>query len=148
MHRFKLALCLLSLTLLPAANAQQPAAAPPHVNNAATPAPRTDRGWTELHEAINARVKQGNIDLVFIGDSITQGWAGAGKEAWEKTFAPLHAANLGIGGDRTQHVLWRLDHGNLEGITPKAAVIMIGTNNSNGNDNTSEEIADGVKAIV
>ena len=56
--------------------------------------------------------------------------------------------NLGIGGDRTQHVLWRLDNGNIEGIKPKVAVLMIGTNNSNGNDNTAEEIADGIKAIV
>jgi hypothetical protein len=56
--------------------------------------------------------------------------------------------NLGIGGDRTQHVLWRLENGNLAGLKPKAAVVMIGTNNSNGEDNTVEQIADGVTAIV
>ncbi len=56
--------------------------------------------------------------------------------------------NAGIGGDRTQHVIWRLDHGNLDGMKPKLAVIMIGTNNSNGKDNTAEEIADGIKVIV
>jgi len=54
---------------------------------------------------------------------------------------------MGFSGDRTQHVLWRLDNGNIEGISPKVAVIMIGTNNSNGNDNTAEEIADGMIAI-
>jgi lysophospholipase L1-like esterase len=98
------------------------------------------------HEAMNARVKQGDVDLVFIGDSITAGWEGAGKEVWAKHYGLRKAVNLGIGGDRTQHVLWRLQNGNLEGITPKLAVIMIGTNNSNSN--TPEDIAAGVKAIV
>jgi hypothetical protein len=56
--------------------------------------------------------------------------------------------NLGIGGDRTQHVLWRLDNGNLNGLKPKAAVLMIGTNNSNGEENTPGQIVDGVAAIV
>lgn len=67
---------------------------------------------------------------------------------WENYYAPRNALNLGIGGDRTQHVLWRLDNGNLTGLKPKAAVLMIGTNNSNGEDNTVEQIADGVTAIV
>jgi lysophospholipase L1-like esterase len=126
-----------------------PAAQPkPTVNTAVVPVPREDGGWKERHELINSRVKQGPVDVVFIGDSITQGWEGAGKDAWEKHFAKLHPANLGIGGDRTQHVLWRLDHGNLDGIKPKVAVIMIGTNNSNGADNTAGEIADGIAAIV
>jgi beta-glucosidase len=55
---------------------------------------------------------------------------------------------MGFSGDRTQHVLWRLDNGEIDGIAPKLAVIMIGTNNSNGEDNTAEEIADGIIAIV
>jgi lysophospholipase L1-like esterase/thiol-disulfide isomerase/thioredoxin len=113
-----------------------------------TPVPRTDQWWVQRHEAMNERVKQGGVDVVFIGDSITQAGEGEGKKAWAKYFAPMRAVNLGIGGDRTQHVLWRLDHGNLEGISPKAAVIMIGTNNSNGADNTAEEVAEGIKAIV
>ncbi|MBX3413803.1 MAG: GDSL family lipase [Pirellulales bacterium] len=98
------------------------------------------------HEAINKRTQEGNIDLVFLGDSITQGWNN--NAVWQKYFAPRNAANMGIGGDRTQHVLWRLDHGNIDGIQPKLAVVMIGTNNSNRTDNTAEEIADGIKAIV
>ena len=100
------------------------------------------------HEKFNERVKQGNVDLMFIGDSITQGWEGAGKDVWDKYYGKRNAVNLGIGGDRTQHVLWRLDHGNIDGIKPKLAVLMIGTNNSNGADNTAEEIGAGIEAIV
>jgi beta-glucosidase len=98
------------------------------------------------HESFNTRVAKGNVDLVFIGDSITQGWEGRGKGVWEKFYGKRNSVNLGIGGDRTQHVIWRLDNGNLKDITPKAAVIMIGTNNSGSN--SSKEIADGVEAIV
>jgi beta-glucosidase len=116
-------------------------------NTAVVPVPR-DAGWMKRHESFNERAKQGDVDLVFIGDSITQGWGGAGKDVWSKYYGNRKAMNLGIGGDRTQHVLWRLDNGNIEGIKPKLAVIMIGTNNSNGNDNTAEQIADGIKAIV
>ncbi len=98
------------------------------------------------HQLINSRAVPGQVDLLFIGDSITQGWEGAGKEAWEKHFGKRKPMNAGIGGDRTQHVLWRLENGNIKGITPKAAILMIGTNNSGVN--TSEEIAAGITAIV
>jgi len=114
-------------------------------NDAVIPAPR-EGNWMKRHESFNERVKQGNVDLIFIGDSITQGWEGAGKNVWAEYYAKRNAVNLGIGGDRTQHVLWRLEHGNIDGIHPKLAVLMIGTNNSGGN--TSEQIAAGVKAIV
>ncbi|UCG57559.1 MAG: DUF1080 domain-containing protein [Phycisphaerales bacterium] len=103
--------------------------------------------WTLRNDAVNERVKHGNVDLLFIGDSITHGWEGGGKKYWDQYYAPRNAVNMGFGGDRTQHVLWRLDNGHLEGISPKLAVLMIGTNNSNGNDNTAEEIADGIVAI-
>jgi beta-glucosidase len=85
--------------------------------------------------------------MLFIGDSITHGWENTGKEIWNDHYAKRNAVNMGFGGDRTQHVLWRLDHSNMEHISPKLAVLMIGTNNSNGNDNTAEEIADGIIAI-
>jgi len=114
-------------------------------NDAIVPVPK-DAKWKERHESFNSRVKQGNVDLIFIGDSITQGWERAGKAAWDEFYAKRNAVNLGIGGDRTQHVLWRLENGNIEGIKPKLAVLMIGTNNSNSN--TSEQIAAGVKLIV
>lgn len=114
-------------------------------HDAVQPVPR-DGGWMERHKAMNARVAEGNVDLVFIGDSITQGWEGAGKEVWNEFYGDRNAVNLGIGGDRTQHVIWRLDNGNLEGISPDLAVVMIGTNNSNSN--TPEEIADGIEMII
>ncbi len=112
--------------------------------------PRGDRGWKDRHDLINKRVQEAGekAQLIFVGDSITQGWEGDGKDVWSKHFTKYNAVNLGIGGDRTQHVLWRLDNGNLKGLKPKAAVVMIGTNNSNGEDNSPGQIADGVTAIV
>ena len=114
-------------------------------HSALKPVPRSG-GWMTRHESFNKKVAQGNVDLVFIGDSITQGWEGNGKDIWARYYGERNAVNLGIGGDRTQHVIWRLDNGNLKDITPKAAVIMIGTNNSGSN--SSQEIAEGVKKIV
>ncbi len=115
-------------------------------NTAVQPCSRDSDWWTARHNAMNERVKQGDVDLIFIGDSITQGWEGNGKEVWQEYYGSRNAVNLGIGGDRTQHVLWRLDHGNVEDISPKLAVVMIGTNNSG--DNTPDEISEGVKRIV
>jgi len=103
--------------------------------------------WGPRHDAVNERLRKGNVDLLSIGDSITHGWENVGKEIWDAYYAPRNAVNMGFSGDRTQHVLWRLDHSDLEGICPKLAVLMIGTNNSNGEDNTAEEIADGIIAI-
>ena len=119
-------------------------------HSANEPAPRTDQGWKDRHASFNKRVAEvgEQAQVIFIGDSITHGWEGEGKEVWARYYAHRNAINLGIGGDRTQHVLWRLDHGNLDGLKPKAAVVMIGTNNSNGEDNTPEQIVDGVRAIV
>ena len=116
-------------------------------HSAVIPAQRADQWWGPHHNAVNERLKQGNVDLLFIGDSITHGWENTGKESWDTYYAPRNAVNMGFSGDRTQHVLWRLDNSNLEGLSPKLAIIMIGTNNSNGNDNTAEEIADGIIAV-
>jgi len=103
--------------------------------------------WMERHNQILKRIHQGKVDLIFVGDSITHSWENAGKNVWEKYYAPRNTVNMGFSGDRTQHVLWRLDHGEIDGISPKLAVLMVGTNNSRGEDNTAEEIADGIKAI-
>ena len=114
---------------------------------AVTPVARQDAWWQQRHESMNTRVKQGNVDLILIGDSITHGWEGEGKDVWAKFYGPRNAVNLGIGGDQTSHVLWRLDRGNIDGISPKLAVVMIGTNNAGGGQN-SEQVAAGVKAVV
>jgi beta-glucosidase len=119
-------------------------------HSAVEPAPRNEQGWKDRQDQLNKRASEAGdkAQVIFIGDSITQGWEGGGKDVWTRYYAPRNAVNLGIGGDRTQHVLWRLDNGNLSGLKPKAAVVMIGTNNSNGEDNSVDQIAEGVTAIV
>jgi lysophospholipase L1-like esterase len=84
-------------------------------------------------------------DMIFIGDSITQGWLGKGKDVWDANFAPRNALDFGIGGDQTQHVLWRMENYPIQGMHPKVAVVLIGTNNTH---NTAPEIAAGVKAVL
>ena len=113
--------------------------------SAIEPMPR-EGNWLKMHEKFLEQAKAGDIDLLFLGDSITQGWGGSGKAAWERYYAPRKVANFGISGDRTQHVLWRLDNGEIEGIKPKVVVLMIGTNNAGSN--SAEEIAVGVTSIV
>lgn len=142
--RYSLLLVLASLLVVPAG-------VPTAWSHSATdPAPRGDQGWQDRQRRLNQQAAEAGekAQIIFIGDSITQGWEGAGKEVWAQYYAHRNAVNLGIGGDRTQHILWRLDNGNLAGLKPKAAVVMIGTNNSNGEDNTVEQIAEGVTAIV
>lgn len=123
----------------------------PNAHSAVIPVPQPPLNWNSWwmprHQAVLDRVKQGNVDLIFIGDSITHGWENSGKEVWQKYYAKRNAVNLGFAGDRTQHVLWRLDHGEVAGISPKLAIMMIGTNNSGNNDNTAKEIGEGVIAI-
>ncbi len=87
-----------------------------------------------------------NVGLLFLGDSITDGWPRNGESSWLK-FAPYHPADFGIGGDRTEHVLWRITHGELDGIHPKVAVIMIGTNNAGRGDIPATEAA-GITKVV
>lgn len=123
------------------------AAAEAPSNGADLPQSRLEAEWWEMRfEELNRRADSGPHPLVFIGDSITHGWEGAGKGVWAEHYAPRKALNIGIGGDRTQHVLWRLQNGNFKGQQPKLCVLMIGTNNFW--DNTAEEIAGGIKAIV
>lgn len=128
-------------------------------NLAIDPKPR-DAGWMKRHESFNAISKKGEAQLVFLGDSITQGWEKNGKDVWAKTWEPLKAANFGIGGDRTEHVIWRLQNGNFDGIKPKLVVLMIGTNNTGHQGrpaaehggvayaSSAEQTAEGVKMIL
>jgi len=139
-----LALLVLSTTLAGCESHQELAfkAVEGKTHSAVTPANRDK----PRHREFNERVKQGNVDLIFVGDSITHWWEKKGQEVWQEYYGHRNAVNLGIAGDRTQHVLWRLDNGNIDGISPKVAVVMIGTNN-NPPRNTGEEIADGIIAI-
>ena len=134
------------ITVKPAAPAVK---LPPQAPDVAAPKMGNDgnvqAGFASQHEKFVAIAKEGKTDLVFLGDSITAGWGGK-KEIWDKAFGMYRPANFGIGGDRTQHVLWRITNGELDGIKPKAAVLMIGTNNSGGDP--ADGIAKGVTKIV
>ncbi len=86
-------------------------------------------GFKSQHESFLRRGKEGKIGVLFLGDSITAGWTKA-PDVWKKAYGSYDPANFGISGDRTQHVLWRIANGELDGIHPKVVVLMIGTNNS------------------
>jgi lysophospholipase L1-like esterase len=106
---------------------------------------KVNPGFAASHERFVKIAQEGKAQLVFLGDSITAGW-GSKKDIWDKAFGQYTPANFGIGGDRTQHVLWRIQNGELDGIKPKAAVLMIGTNNVA--TDTAEGIAKGITVIV
>jgi lysophospholipase L1-like esterase len=115
------------------------------------PVPKTG-GWAKTHEAFVQVAKKGGFDVLFTGDSITDAWRNnPQKKIWDAAFGPLKAANFGISGDRTQHVLWRLQNGEFEGLTlPRVVVLMIGTNNigqKDGPEPPASAIA-GIQAIV
>lgn len=126
------------------------------VNPALVAAPRTDPGWRERHDAQCARAARHPADLIFVGDSITHCFGGEprtgeafqdrGEATWRRLYAPRRALNLGIWGDRTEHVLWRLRHGALGATRPKAFVVLIGTNNLFRD--TAGDIAAGVDAVL
>ncbi len=120
------------------------------VNSAAIPVSRlTEDWWQKRYRAKNRLTANEPADLLFIGDSITQGWEGAGKAVWEKYYGKRRARNLGFSGDRTEHALWRLEKGNFKAVEqPKAAVVMIGTNNTGHFQQAADETAEGVEKIV
>ena len=140
------ALCCGTALSVIAADAPTPSTAAPRVNTAIVAKPGGSETWHSRHQAMNARAKQGNIDLIYIGDSIVGNWKWEGKPVWEHYYAKRNGLILGISGDRTEQALWRLQNGNIEGINPKLAIVMIGQNN--GPFNTGEEIGAGVTAIV
>ena len=116
-------------------------------NTAIIPAPFQE----ERHEGFLQEARQGGIECLLMGDSITDWWRRAGLEVYEANFGPLDCANFGIAGDRTQGVLWRMEHGELEGYSPKLMMLMIGTNNltsRTGSPNTPAQIAMGVAVLV
>jgi lysophospholipase L1-like esterase len=141
-----------SILFLSPTDSPAQAAAQTVSNTATNPVPR-DASWVRRHEAFVTQAKQGGVDILFVGDSITDFWRNRGSNVWNRFYAPRRAANFGISADRTQHVLWRIDHGELDGLHPKVVVLMIGTNNTgkekNGSPrNSVPETIQGVVAVV
>jgi beta-glucosidase len=120
---------------------------PPRLNVAATYTQTTQR-MGPRHEGFVERAKQGNIDLLLHGDSITDWWVqnDENRAVFQKYFGNIRTANFAIAGDTTQGVLWGLKNGEGQGFQPKAVMLMIGTNNSGAY--TGPEIAEGVGAVV
>jgi lysophospholipase L1-like esterase len=125
-------------------------------NTALVPTPRDfPTNWIARHEGYVAQARRGGVDLLFLGDSITDGWrwGNGGSHIWPQVYAPRHAANFGIGWDRIQNVLWRVENGELEHISPRVVVLLIGTNNTGNEDNgrprnTTPEIIAGISNLV
>ncbi|WP_254509823.1 platelet-activating factor acetylhydrolase IB subunit [Anatilimnocola floriformis] len=143
MMRAVLSCCVLSLVLVSRLSAE----------DAAVPAQRTREyswmkvaDWNARHDRFLQRAKEGKCDLLFLGDSITEGWGN--NDTWKKFYTPRNAVNFGIGGDTTQNVHWRMTNGELEGLSPKAIVLMIGTNNFGLHNDKPEDVIRGVEALV
>jgi lysophospholipase L1-like esterase len=141
MYRLMKASCVLALGL------SLPILAAEEKNDQDNPAVKKLNRDIPRHQEFLKRIEQskGAGEVIFLGDSITHGWEG--QKAWQEHFGPFKPVNLGIGGDQTGHVLWRITDGHeLDNLHPKAAVIMIGTNNIGGH--SAAQIAGGIKAIV
>jgi lysophospholipase L1-like esterase len=134
---------LIALIAIPVLAKDPPA--PRTEENAVTPVGGTDKRQQTFLE----RGKDKEIQLVFLGDSITDFWLNRGKQVWEKNYVKYDAADFGVSGEHTEHVLGRISHGLLDGLAPKVVVIMIGTNNvGHSRDEKPEWAAAGVKKIV
>jgi len=145
---------LIAAVWLPFSASAQTNAPETHINVAIIPVPRTG-SITGRQALVLQRAKEnpGNYDIEFIGDSITQGWESRGTNVWNKYYGKRKVINMGVSGDRTEHVLWRFEQGQLDGIKAKVAVVMIGTNNSGKNKDgtdtyTDGDILEGVTAVV
>ena len=112
---------------------------------------RPSEEWRMRHaeRVVDVKAHAAQLEVLFIGDSITGGWLNIGKAIWEKEFVPWHAVNIGIAGSQTQHVLWQLENGAVDGIQPRLAVMMIGVNNVVASPaHSASDIARGISAIV
>lgn len=130
-------------------------------NTALIPTPKLEQDsydWYARHEAVLKAKDQIKPEIVMIGDSITHFWAGApeahtqrGPESWRQLFGQRPVLNMGFGWDRTQNVLWRLEHGEFDGLHPRYIVLNIGTNNfsttANAQANTPAEVAEAIGVI-
>ena len=104
--------------------------------------------WKTRWEAQKAAVEEGETKILFIGDSLTQGFEGAGKEVWAEFYAPRGAKNFGISGDRTEHALWRLKRLDWSKVQPDVAIILIGSNDTGHKMQAAETTAAGVADCV
>lgn len=105
--------------------------------------------WSERHAQLVDIAERGDVELVFLGDSITEGWTwGETPALFQAAFGKYKTANLGIGGDQTQHVLWRLQNGETGKLSPKLTVLLIGTNNFGHSGHSPEQVSEGVQAII
>jgi lysophospholipase L1-like esterase len=107
---------------------------------------RINKAWLANHNALVRRSYRGDASVLFLGDSITKGWLDGGRSVWDRYFRPMKAVPFGIAGDRTQNVLWRIQHGELAGIRPRVVVLLVGTNNLDSS--TPPEIAHGIATVV
>lgn len=133
------------------AQAAPPAPTADQKIDATTPAPRSgEEWWMKRHAEKMEELKKGDCELLLIGDSITHGVDadGVGAKVWKETFVPRKAVNLGFGGDRTQHVLWRLEQMPKLKKAPKGAFILIGTNNVCWGSDTPRNAALGIQAVA
>lgn len=108
--------------------------------------------WQEKHEALLKEIRTARPMLMFVGDSITENWAYHGSAVWARYYARRQALNFAISGDRTEHLLWRLERAPLERLDPRVVVVLIGVNNLTGNTggppDRPEEVARGVAAVL
>lgn len=103
--------------------------------------------WAAINAQIENNAAHSTPGVVFLGDSITQGWELDGASVWQQEFASFDALDAGIGGDKTQSLLWRIENGDLNGISPQVAVVMIGINNIIAGDDATS-VAEGIAAVV
>jgi lysophospholipase L1-like esterase len=111
---------------------------------------RTEDWWQLRHQQKLAGLQEisEHIDILFLGDSITHAWEVEGEEYWQQHFAHRRALNLGFAGDRTEHLLWRLQNGAVKGLSPQWVILLIGTNNAGHRLDAPEDIATGVQTIL
>jgi lysophospholipase L1-like esterase len=135
----------------------QPGPATNHLPSAAQTAPRTDRNSLIAHEQLLKKAHQGRIDIYFLGDSITRRWGATDPqyrtllENWQTNFFGWNAANFGWGADRIENILWRVQHGELDGVNPKIIVLLAGINNVGsqlGGTNKIQDITSGLQALL
>jgi lysophospholipase L1-like esterase len=147
---------ILAITLLWTMAVTRPPTAAAAVNLAVAPISRMDLPWwRERFEHNLERVRQGHVSLVWLGDSITQNWESVGPApyaayapVWERFYGDRDAVNMGFRGDTTANVIWRLDHGEVRGITPRALVLLIGANNFGRVHWDAAQTLAGINAII